>query len=176
MKVEKRFESDLKPGDILLYSGKSIWSFFIKIKTWSRFSHVELYLGNGKTATSREGEGIKDFDFTDEDLAVVLRPITEGFGLSIDEAIKFHQSCIGQKYDYWGLARFFRLGKQSLDKAFCSEHCTRVARRIKVFLNEEKTAWRYFQPFAERYDADLVSPGMFWSSPNYEIVFDSSES
>lgn len=162
---------DLKPGDVLLYSGKSIFSFAIKIKTWSIFSHVEMYIGNGKTAGSREGHGIQTFKFEEENLAAILRLIDNGFGIDLSKALDFHQSCVGQKYDYFGLFRFFRLGAPSLDKSFCSEHCTRLLRKVKIFTNEEQTAWTYARPFSTWYDADLVSPGMFWSSPAFDLIW-----
>lgn len=146
----------LEPGDILLYSGKSIWSWTIKVKTWSDISHVEIFLGEGKTFSSREKQGVNIYDFTSENLVVVLRP---NDSIDIGKLLTFARAVQGQKYDYWGLLRFFKLGKQSQDKQFCSESVTRACR------------FAGFKVFAEEYDADLVSPGMFLSSPHCDVVW-----
>lgn len=156
----------LKPGDVLLYSGKGFFSRLIQIKTWSRFSHSEIYIGNSKTITSRDGKGVNTYDIDFENLSCILRPI--GGSPDLSEALEFHTTCIGQKYDFLGLFRFFAIGKQTESKSFCSEHCTRFARKIKIL----NATGHYFKPFNEKYDADLVSPGMFYSSPNYDIVWE----
>lgn len=145
----------LLPGDCLLYSGKSLFSLLIKIKTWSRISHVEVFLGNNRTFTAREGHGVGFYDYDPTNLAYILRP---KFDFDFEDALVFARMVDGQKYDYLGLLRFFTLGKQSYDKQFCSEACTRFYRAGGG------------RPFADYYDADLVSPGMFLSSPQFEIV------
>lgn len=160
----------LQPGDILLYSGKSLLSWLIKVKTWSRYSHSEIYLGDGLTASSREGHGVNIYKFTPQNLCTVLRPkIPPNCKLDLAEALSFHASCIGQPYDTLGLLRFFRIGKETVRTSFCSEHCTRVTRKIKI-LDEFDQFVDYFQPFAQHYDADLVSPGMFFASPHYDVI------
>ena len=159
---------ELKPGDILLFSGKSLFSRLIQVKTFSKFSHVEVYLGNNLTATSKEGKGVNWYEVETENLAAVLRPETL-YQIDPSEAIDYHNSCVGQSYDYWGILRFFKIGKQTTDKSFCSEHSTRVSRRLKL-IDSSGFLIDYFHPFAERYDADLVSPGMFWASPHYDVI------
>lgn len=163
---------NLKPGDILLYSSKSLLGWLIRTKTFSRFSHVEIYIGDGLTITARPA-GVNTYDYTSKDLVVVLRPIaTEVY---LGHSIAWFQSVRNQRYDWWGLFRFFRLGKESLDKQFCSEVCTRFSRLMLIKPHNDVNVWLRFQPFAEKYDADLVSPGMFYSSPNYSLVWDEKE-
>lgn len=141
----------LIPGDHLLYSRPGFWSKTIKIKTWSNFSHVEVYLGEGKSFSSREKIGTGIFGLA-KDFVCILRPTDI---IYMDIAVKWAEKVSGQSYDYLGLLRFFTLGKQSEDKQFCSEAVTRFDRMGN------------FDPFAKHYDADLVSPGMFYSSPKF---------
>ena len=150
--TREQFLQILRPGDHLLYSGKGIWSRLIKVKTWSRFSHIEIYIGNGKAISARS-EGVNYFNFDEKNLTCILRP--ESF-IDIQKANAWFESVRGQKYDYWGLLRFFTLGKQSLDKQFCSEVCLRYDRTGGFF------------PFSGMIDADLVSPGMNYCSPHFK--------
>ncbi len=145
----------LLPGDVLLYSGRSPFSWAIKVKTWSPYSHAELYLGDNQTATSRN-EGVKTYAFTPNELALVLRPATP---LDMAAVWAFHKSCIGQQYDWFGLLRFFTLGTASKNKQFCSEYVTRLLRAGGV------------EPFHPDYDADSVSPGMLATSPALPTIW-----
>lgn len=120
----------LQPGDVLLYSTKGFVSFWIKVKTWSDKTHVELYLGDGKTAAARgpnDGKGgVQTYDFRETDLVLVLRP---NVPFDIERMKAFHESCVGQKYDMWGLLRVFCFrGKSEQGKAYCSEHVARMCR------------------------------------------------
>lgn len=147
---------NLKVGDCLLYTGKSLLSRIIRIKTWSRFSHAEVYIGDGKAITSRE-TGTKYYEFTRDNLTCVLRPNSS---LDVEAGKRWFDTVVGQRYDTFGLLRFFTIGEQSKEKQFCSEAVTRFYRAAG------------FNPFAERIDADLVSPGMLFTSPNLITVWD----
>lgn len=149
--------AEILPGDHLLYKGSGFWSWAIKVKTWSKYSHVELYIGNNKTFTSRDGEGVNIYDFKEDNLVAVYRPTDP---INIEKGLPWMKSVCGQKYDFWGLMRFFTIGKQSTNKQFCSEAVTRADRESD------------FCPFNKKYDADLVSPGMFASSPHLELVWE----
>lgn len=147
----------LAPGDVLLYSGTGFFSTLIKVKTWSSISHVELVAEHGDVAyASRDGQGVGTYPLRSEGLTHILRP---RFVLNMVAIRRFHHSCLGQKYDWLGLLRFFTLGQQSMDKQFCSEYVTRLLRVGDL------------EPFSEDYDADLVSPGMFLASPVLETVW-----
>ena len=144
-------------GDVLCYSGTGLFSKLIKIKTWSRISHVELANSGMSTFASRDGKGVATYAFKDKNLAAVLRPV---YSLDMDAVRAFHHKCIGQRYDLWGLFRFFTLGTQSMDKQFCSEYVTRMLRHGGL------------EPFTVQTDADLVSPGMFLTSPMFTRVWE----
>lgn len=140
----------LEPGDVLLYSGGGLAGWLIKLKTWSDVSHVELYVGGGRAFASRDGIGVRTFDARAAGLYAVLRPVVP---VNLEAAAAFHATCTGQGYDWIGLLRFVRIGKESKGRQFCSEYVTRLLRAGGV------------HAFGPGYDADLVSPGMFLSSP-----------
>lgn len=142
----------LRPGDCLLYSGTGFFSRVIRIKTWSAISHVEIYVGFGKSVASRDGHGVNTYPLRTDGLVTVLRPLRF---VDVGAGMRWHQQQIGQAYDWWGLLRFFAIGEQSTTKQFCSEYATRWYRAGG------------FEPFAKDYDADLVSPGMFLSSAEF---------
>ena len=120
----------LRPGDILMFSTGGLVGKWIKFKTWSDFTHTEWYLGDGKVAAARgpqDGKGgVQTYDFRPDNIVLVLRP-NRPFDLAAMRA--FHESCIGQRYDLWGLVRVFYLGGDgAADKTYCSEHVARCYR------------------------------------------------
>lgn len=143
---------NLRAGDLMLYSGTGFFSRLIKIKTWSSISHTEIFIGEGQSVASRNGKGVGTYPIRVDDLRVILRPRKR---LRLVDGMAWHNLALGQRYDWFGLLRFFTLGKQSLDKQFCSEHSTRFYRACG------------FEPFTEHYDADLVSPGLMLASPRF---------
>ncbi len=169
----------LQPGDVLLYDGNGYHSWAtkfiqwaIKLKTWSKFCHVEFYLGNGQSATARLSHGVNTYTL-DIRYVAVLRPLLDASStINLDLVNEFHKTCISenQKYDIRGLLRFFRIGKESTDKAFCSEHVTRLCRRIKVTTSKDYVY--FFRPFSDTIDADTVAPATFYYSPNFEMFED----
>ncbi len=147
-----------RPGDLLLYSTRgSIWSWAIKVKTWSQVSHCEVVGPDATALASRDGKGVNTYyPIRERDLYAVLRPVHP---MDMGAAWQWHQTVIGQKYDWWGLMRFFTLGKPSLTKQFCSEYAVRLYRHGGI------------EPFTPDYDADLVSPGMFLASAAFTSVW-----
>lgn len=153
----------VQPGDCLLYSGSGLWSWLIKLKTWGPVSHSEVYIGNGQTVTSREGQGVNFYAFTDEHLYVILRPETP---INMTAALTWFttpgedgRTPKGQPYGYWQALRFFRLGKEDTARMMCSPCCTRFYRKGDVV------------PFAPSWDASLVSPKDFLASPHFTEVW-----
>ncbi|HEX3058067.1 MAG TPA: hypothetical protein VHP62_01825 [Usitatibacter sp.] len=134
------------PGDVLLYAGTGANDWVISIKTWSKVTHCELALSTTESAASRPGLGVHTYPLRVDDLTHILRPNKT---LDMVGVKTFHQQCLGQAYDWWGLMRFYTLGEQSLDKQFCSEYLTRLLRHGG------------FEPFQAEDDADLVAPGTF---------------
>lgn len=157
----KNLEEFLKPGDVLLYSGKGPMSWWIKIKTWSNVSHVETYVGGGWSVASRDGIGVGTYKLRREGLKYVYRP--EGF-FDIVTALRAHSLWLGQKYDWLGLFVFYLAAKHgSPEKMFCSEHTARFANSAGLY------------PFGATFDCDRVSPGMFKASPKYNLIYDFSQ-
>jgi len=143
---------DLKPGDCLLYSRipfrKSKIGFliglFINIKTWSRFSHVEVYNGLGVSMASRDGIGVDFYRTRLDELVKVRRP---GADYNHAKAKAWFQGVRGQGYDLLGLLCFFWAGLRSdPSKMFCSEFARRLYREGGLEL------------FNPNKDSDHISP------------------
>ncbi len=155
----------LQRGDILLYSGRSLMSWLIRIKTFSPISHVELAVGDDTALASRDGEGVGTYLLREQDLAVILRPLVPLTDFEWDALTRAHAGQRDLPYDWWGLFGFFapRLGRDGPTKAFCSEH---VARLFKL-------AGRPL--FGVAYPSDKVSPGHFLASPLLETVWQETQ-
>lgn len=149
----------LLPGDCLLYSGSSAFSWFIKLKTWSRISHVEVFIGNKRALASRDGEGVSNYPIRLDGLVEVIRP-NEPFDLSA--GIQWYGTVQGAPYDWKQLFTFLKAGRKQLEdeKAFfCSEFANAFYRKCGL------TA------FAKAYPSSAVSPGMFRASPHFDVVW-----
>jgi len=150
----------LFPGDVLLYSRGGFYGWLIKHKTASPFTHTETYIGDGLTAASRNGKGVNSYEFDPSGLALVLRPNLphpEDF----PAGLKWHNSCIGQGYDWLGVFRAFLspLGRGNIGRQWCSEHTARFAKKSGYF------------PFGQAFDSEKVAPADFLKSPDYTIVW-----
>lgn len=151
----------LQFGDVLLYSGSS-WNPFalgIKIKTWSRFTHVEVYDREGTTLASRDGQGVNRYLFTEKNLRAILRPKQPPL-LDVNRGREwFEREAKGQPYDWFGLFAFFSAKAQGSKKLaqFCSEFEARLFKKCRyaLFLG----------------DSDAVSPGMNWSNPLLDLFW-----
>lgn len=155
----------IEPGDVLGYHGHGAFSTLIRLKTWAPFpgvSHVELANSSASVFASRDGKGVQTYplDATDR-LVIIWRPLP---ALDMDAVRAFHAACVGQKYDVFGLFRFFTLGEQSQDKQFCSEYVVRLLRRG---IHCEKHG---DDLFFHDCDADLIPPWWFAISPAIEEV------
>lgn len=158
----------LMPGDVLLYGRtpfrKSCLGWFfgavINVKTWSRFSHVEIYDGEGESLASRDGEGVGCYPLRTAQLRCVRRP---GPYFDVDAVRWWFDRVDGQKYDWLGLLCFTLAAKRgSPDKMFCSEFVTRALREGRV------------RPFNPALDADKVAPAQLWQTPALETVWEAS--
>lgn len=67
---------ELQPGDILLYGGGFFPGAFIRFRTWSDVSHVEIYAGNGRSMASRS-EGPREYPLRVLGLRRVIRPVAD---------------------------------------------------------------------------------------------------
>lgn len=148
---------DLKPGDCLLYAPCGFFGWLIALKTWNKVSHVEVYVGNGKSVASRDGQGVGFYELRTKGLVRVLRPRGE-FNIS-SALLWFFNFANGQKYDWKGILVFaLAVSEGSRDRMFCSEFATRFYRAGG------------FHPFAENYDADHIAPAQFLQSPCFEEI------
>lgn len=66
---------DLCPGDLLVFSRRGLFDSIVKIKTWSQATHVEVFVGDGKVAASRNGQGVAKYALDLNGLYCVLRPL-----------------------------------------------------------------------------------------------------
>jgi hypothetical protein len=145
------------PGDVLLYESRGFTGWAIRTKTASNVTHTESYLGNGLSAASRNGLGVDTYPFRHEGLLYVMRPLKP---FRDDLAAAWHDSVIGQGYDWIALASFFMAGMiASRGKMFCSAHTTRFQRSGGV------------EPFSLTVDAHKVAPRDFLFSSAYAPVW-----
>lgn len=152
-------EPTFRPGDVLLYSGDSLFGLLIQIKTWSRYSHCEVYDGDGKTVASRDGLGVARYPLRTDGLRVILRPLGK---FDVDRARLWFETVNGQPYDWLGLLAFTSAKRQGKEnwKMFCSEFATRYLRAGGI------------EPF-NGYDADGIAPGEFMKSSTLIVVWKS---
>ena len=149
---------EIKPGDCMLFAGSSPFSWVIKVKTFSPVSHVEVALNENYALACRDGHGTDLYPIRLRGLYAVRRPTTP---IDWGAAMAWFGTVKGQPYSYWQAMRFFRLKwcKENVTKTMCSPFATRLYRNGG------------FHPFAGKYDASLVSPGMFLSAAPFEDVW-----
>lgn len=139
-------EPTLRVGDVLLYSGRGFFSRLIQIKTWSRYSHCEIYDGNGLSVASRDGIGVGRYPLRLDGLRVILRPLAR---FDTARARLWFDTVNGQPYDWFGLLCFMNAKRQGKEnwKQFCSEFAVRYLRAGGI------------EPFTRTTDADSIAPG-----------------
>jgi hypothetical protein len=164
----------IRPGDTLLYSGTGFVDFAIRAKTWSRFSHCELYEGQGRSLASRNGLGVARYPVRTNGLLAVYRlRASVPFDLTAVQA--WFETVNGQGYDWWGLLSFTSAKVQGKEnyRMFCSEMLVRAYRiGIGAMVNHPggKTGDRRvlqvlgLDPFGGE-NADAVAPAQFARSP-----------
>lgn len=147
----------LRPGDVLLYTGEGLFSIVIRVKTWSRYSHIEIYDGSNVSVASRDGIGVGRYPVRYGQLTMVLRPRAP---FNLEQARAWFTTVDGQGYDWIGLTSFTIArwqGRQN-DRQFCSEFATRYLRAGGI------------DPFNE-YDADGIAPGEFPKSSTLAVIW-----
>lgn len=165
------FLRQLQPGDVLLYARGGVFGRLISIKTWSRFTHVEivgfsesLFEGDPDPVGiigSRNGEGVAWYDPNWEGLALVLRPTS---AVDAPAANTWADTVLGQGYDWLGLINFTyaRVVGRDNGKMFCSEFATRWLRRAGV-------------PIFPYIDADTIAPADFVKTGRLQTVWRSPD-
>ena len=119
-----------QPGDILLFNRTSPFNWIIRVKTWSRYTHVEVHDGQGTTFAARNGQGCGEYLQDLEGLALVLRPPVGAFDRIAARKWFYGQHIYRQGYDWVGLLNFMyaRAAGRRNGKMFCSEFATRYLR------------------------------------------------
>jgi uncharacterized protein YycO len=110
-------ETNLRPGDCLLYSPKGVFGKIVQLKTWHPISHVEIYRGMGTSWASRDGQGVNSYPWRNTELAYVLRP-TQTLYLTNADAWATLQ--IGTPYGWLELLEFINITHRGKGM-FCSE-------------------------------------------------------
>jgi hypothetical protein len=149
--------AQLQCGDVLLYSGSGFFSRLIQMKTWSKYSHVEVFDCDDRCVASRDGIGVGRYPFRVDGLRVILRPLPK---FDPAPARLWYATVEGQPYDWFGLLAFTSAKRQGKNnwKMFCSEFATRFLRSGGI------------DPF-NGYDADGIAPGEFMKSPTFVVVW-----
>ncbi|HAM41650.1 MAG TPA: hypothetical protein DCP69_10025 [Candidatus Omnitrophica bacterium] len=150
---------ELHPGDLLLFDRRgSVVNWWIRVKTWSDVSHCEVYVGDGWTWASRNGEGVNEYPVDTSGLRRVLRPDAE---LDWPAGREWFVTVRGQGYDYLGLLAFYYARWQGREspRMFCSEFATRLYRALGL------------EPFRADTDADGVAPSSFDYSPRFAVTW-----
>ncbi len=93
----------LRPGDVLLYKPASTFGKLIVFHTGGPCSHAELYVGEGLSLASRDGQGTGCYALRTSDLGWVLRP-TPPF--SVDAARAWFNRTGHQAYGWSDLLQF----------------------------------------------------------------------
>jgi hypothetical protein len=153
-------EKDLQPGDILLYRSNSLFGLLIRLKTGGRYSHCEIYIGNGKSWASRDGIGVGEYNLDLTNLKAVLRANNPEL-LDFDSGkFWFENVAKGQKYDWIGLLNFYIAkwqGREN-DRMFCSEY---VCRQFRAF---------NYPLFPRSVDCDSIHPSAIEHSTKVSII------
>lgn len=149
-------EPSFRPGDVLLYSGTSWFSRLIQFKTWSRYSHCEVYDGDGCSVASRDGVGVGRYPLRTDELRVILRPVA----FDVVPARAWFATVDGQPYDWFGLLAFTSAKRQGRNnwKMFCSEFVVRYLRAGGL------------DP-VNGYDADGIAPGELMKSTTLRVIW-----
>jgi len=140
---------ELQPGDILLYGDRSLLSWAIRFRTWSDVSHIEVYVGDGRSVASRSS-GVAKYSLRIDGLRRVYRPKA---GFDFPKGMAWFATVAGTKYGWLDLFRFY--GSNAPTKGLiCSEFADLLFRNCGVPL------------FNTNYPEGAVCPG------DYEKISD----
>jgi hypothetical protein len=126
---------DLIPGDVLLYKATGFYGKVIALKTWHNIGHVEVYIGESRSAASRDRKGVGLYPVRFADLAYVLRPIVP---FQLRAALDwFHRDANGLPYG-WADLLFFAGLNINRKGIVCSPFATQFLRAggVPVFNKE----------------------------------------
>ena len=111
----------LAPGDLLGFSRTGLFDSIIKVKTWSHWTHIEVYAGGDFTVASRNGKGVAKYPADLSGLYCVLRP---KLAFDFDAAmLEFYRTMNGKPYGWLALFSFCLIDIHD-NGIFCSELAT----------------------------------------------------
>jgi hypothetical protein len=113
---------ELEPGDILLYGGNGLVDRLIQFRTWSDVSHIEIYVGEGRSVASRNGIGVGKYPLRIAGLRRVYRiKLFAGFAqFDFNKSMAWFATVDGTGYGWFDLARFYLINIPT-KKLICSE-------------------------------------------------------
>jgi hypothetical protein len=113
----------LEPGDILLYGGRDLVSRLIQFRTWSDVSHIEIYVGDGRSVASRNGIGVNKYPLRIAGLRRVYRSkqrlMLHGF-FDFEKSMAWFATVSGKPYGWADLLRFYLINVRT-QGLICSE-------------------------------------------------------
>lgn len=152
---------NLKPGDIILFSGQGVISNLIKIGTWSKWSHVGIMISKGLVAESTTLSNIKDWIKNENVEGVQIVPLEDRLKsyegkvslrrlkrpmesldvcAMIDEFNKQHLK--PYEKNTWELLKsgidWLPSTNDNLDSVFCSELVALLMDKGKIYRDPEK--------------------------------------
>lgn len=145
-------QSEIQPGDVLLYTldKRSLFSWAIFIKTGSKLTHAETYIGNGLTVTAMSSHGVNYYPFNPDRLGCIMRPRTP---FDLARALEWFEHgdytrtpIKGQPYGYLDLGTFYGLPYDGPGMV-CSAVSTAFGRAGGLSLFNDTDA-RRISPFA----------------------------
>lgn len=158
--------SILMPGDSILYRPSSFAGVAIAIKTFSWTSHIEGYIGNGRSIGARD-TGVKVYLLRNDKYAkVILRPKAVckfDFQAAMDW---YYKEADGDSYDFTGLFAFFIPDKYPKDDStenYKKEFCSML---IDMWYVKGG-----FRPFQANVPSTEVSPAQFLQTPLFDIIW-----
>jgi uncharacterized protein YycO len=120
-------DTNIKPADLFFTTSSSFFSWFVRQRTWGKFSHVQIITrvteqGNIEVV-SADANGVYCRDVREEEFerfAILTCP--EITGEQRKNVVNFCLSQIGKPYDVVGLASFLLYKELQNDRRwFCSE-------------------------------------------------------
>lgn len=150
----------LEPGDVLFYSPSDLIGWIIAVKTWTKISHVEAYIGSGRCISARP-QGVNVFgERIDKCLCCVRRPLmTKQF--ETRKAWEAVFPFLGKPYGWTSFEEFFN--------PWCRHrHASRICSSIVTTYLRGGGC----EPFNPDLSADDVSPAQLWQSPNLITIWE----
>jgi hypothetical protein len=163
--VKKQPDWDgLRAGDCLFYGGWDIENLVVGLKTWSRATHIEVFVGNGFSMASRPGTGCHIYPLRKQGIRYILRPAGK---LDLENGMAFfHSNMEGLAYGYTDLTQFL----PALDWCF-KKLGFKVHGIICSQAGDEFYRACAFRAFNTNYPAGMVVPRDFLVSPVFDLVW-----